>query len=199
MRRNGREQKMGIAARRGAVAGAVGSAAMVAALRLENAVVPRRDRMTPPWVRLTEAVLDRLDLELSPTATHALGAVLHAAYGAIAGASYGMLDRRVFRRRPWGNAFLIAALLYVTGYLRGGLQHRAGAFSPPSRQRTPRALIPVGLHVVFASTMAAAFVLLEARAPSTPRHRRSASTYRAAERSSAARAPRSMRRSHHAP
>ncbi len=202
MRSDGKRGPVAPSVGRGALAGALGSSSMLVALRAENALVPRRDRMAPPWVKLTDAVLDRSGIELSPRATHVVGTFLHLGYGAFAGAAYAVIDRRVFRRHPWANAFVVAGVLYATGYLRGGLQHSAGALAPPSRQRPPRAFIPIGLHVVFASTMAAAFELLEERArraARAARHPSIASMYRAAERSSATRASRSTRRSHHAP
>ena len=100
MRTNGGGRRGSGSAARGAMAGVLGSSAMAMALRVENALVPRRDRMDPPWVRLTEAVLDRCDVELSPGATDALGALLHASYGALSGAAYALIDRRVFPRHP---------------------------------------------------------------------------------------------------
>jgi hypothetical protein len=78
---------------------------------------------------------------------------LHLAYGALAGAAYGLL--RPGGGNPFRDGLLLGSGVWAVGYL--GWLPRAGLLAPPTEQRPQQLLRPLAEHLIYGIATAAAF------------------------------------------
>lgn len=148
------------AAVRGALAGAIGGAAMMVAMKMEQkALLPEGERMEPPPKQLVETVAERQGVGLSDKQVMAAGMGVHMGYSALWGAIYGAVQNRL-HPPDLLHGLLLGGLVYAANFPAWGLLPRLGVLSPPSEQPMDRAAIPLVAHMVFGVATAKTFQAL---------------------------------------
>jgi hypothetical protein len=134
---------------RGAVAGAAATAPMTA-LMFAAQKLGLMGRQPP--AKITDAFLDRFDVDASPVQRQLLAAAAHVGFGAAAGALFGLLRRR---RRRGARAAVEGATfgtaVWASSY--AGWVPAFGIMPPPSRDRFGRPPTMLMAHWVFGTTL----------------------------------------------
>ncbi|CAN5484517.1 hypothetical protein BH24GEM3_BH24GEM3_24110 [soil metagenome] len=152
---------LGEAALKGAVAGVLGGAAMMMAMKLgQQALLPEGEQMEPPPKKLVETLAERQGVELSDTQAMAAGMGVHLGYSALWGAIYGAVQSRLHPPDAL-HGLLLGGLVYASSFPEFGLLPKLGVLPPPTQQSLEKAALPVGAHLVFGLATAAAFAALE--------------------------------------
>ena len=152
---------LGEAALKGAVAGVLGGAAMMMAMKLgQQALLPEGEQMEPPPKKLVETLAERQGVELSDNQAMAAGMGVHMGHSALWGAIYGAVQSRLHPPDAL-HGLLLGGLVYATNFPEFGLLPKLGVLPPPTQQPLEKAALPVGAHVVFGLATAAAFAALE--------------------------------------
>lgn len=152
-----REASAGEAALKGALAGMIGGAAMMMAMKAEQKLLlPKGQQMEPPPKKLVETLAEKQGMELSDTQAMAAGMGVHMGYSALWGAVFGVVQNRL-HPPDLLHGLLLGGLVYATNFPEWGLLPQMGVLPPPSQQSMEKAAIPVGAHVVFGLATAAAF------------------------------------------
>lgn len=147
----------GEAALKGAVAGMIGGAAMMMAMKMEQkALLPEHARTDPPPKKAVETVAEEHGIGLSDRQAMAAGMGVHMGYSAFWGALYGAVQNRLHPPDAL-HGLLLGGLVYAANFPEWGLLPQMGVLPPPSQQPIEKAMIPVGAHAVFGLATAAAF------------------------------------------
>lgn len=133
----------------GAIAGAMGTFAMTAAMERLQGLLPRGQRYAMPPREVTERALERLKLDLHDRDLKTAALAAHFTYGALAGALFGLLGRR---SRASGVRY--GLLVWAASYL--GWIPAAGLLTPATRHPLLRNLIMIAAHAVWGASTAAA-------------------------------------------
>jgi hypothetical protein len=145
MLRNSSSQRM----LRGAAAGAVATAPM-SVLMLAAQKLGLMGRQPP--AKITDSMLDQLDVDASPLQRQLLAVAAHVGFGAAAGALFGLLRRR---RRRGARAAVEGATfgtaVWATSY--AGWVPAFGIMPPPTRDRFGRPPTMLIAHWVFGTTL----------------------------------------------
>jgi len=155
----GTQARAGGAALRGAVAGTIGSAIMLAVMELENRILPAHREVKPPPRRVVERAAEAAEVPVREPAGTVLTVGLHLGYGALLGAGYGLLRRRA-RRSAAVDGLLYGALVWAANFPHGGVMPRLGAAPPAGRQPTRENLFTLTTHSVYGLATAAAYEAL---------------------------------------
>lgn len=148
---------VGEAALKGAVAGMVGGAAMMMAMKVEQkALLPEGRTMEPPPKKLVETLAGKADVGLEDGQARMAGMGVHMGYSAMWGALFGIVQNRVHPPSAM-HGLLLAGLVYAANFPSFGLLPRLGVLPPPSQQPLREAAIPAGAHVVYGLATAAVF------------------------------------------
>lgn len=157
MKKGTREVSRGEAALKGALAGMIGGAAMMMAMKAEEKLLlPKGQQVEPPPKKLVETLAEKQGMELSDTQAMAAGMGVHMGYSALWGAVFGVVQNRL-HPPDLLHGLLLGGLVYATTFPERGLLPKMGVLPPPSQQSMEKAAIPVGAHVVFGLATAAAF------------------------------------------
>ncbi|HEV2148937.1 MAG TPA: DUF1440 domain-containing protein [Longimicrobiaceae bacterium] len=155
--RTGRRAGIGEAAAKGALAGMIGGAAMMMAMKVEQkAFLPEGQTMEPPPRKLVETLAEKADVELDDQQAKMAGMGVHMGNSALWGALFGVVQDRVHPPSML-HGLLLGGLVYAANFPSFGLLPRLGVLPPPSQQPLREAAIPVGAHVVYGIATAAAF------------------------------------------
>jgi hypothetical protein len=148
------------AAVRGALAGAIGGAVMMMAMKMEQkALLPKGERMEPPLKKLVETVADNQGAGLSDRQAMAAGMGVHLGYGALWGAVYGAVQNRL-HPPDLLHGLLLGGLFYAANFPEWGLLPKLGVLPSPSEQPLDKAAIPLVAHLVFGVATAKTFQAL---------------------------------------
>lgn len=151
---------LGDAAVKGALAGLIGGAAMMMAMKMEQkAVLPEGQTMEPPPKKLMETLAEKAGVGLDDKQAMAAGMGVHMGYSAMWGALYGVVQDRVHPPSAL-HGLLLGGLVYASNFPSFGLLPRLGVLPPPSQQPLREAAIPAGAHVVYGLATAATFEAL---------------------------------------
>lgn len=155
------EQRMSVgdAALKGALAGLIGGAAMAAAMKAEQLLLPAGSQADMPPVELVETEAEKAGVSLSQPQALAAGMAAHMGYSALLGATYGVVQSRLHAPTLL-HGLLFGTLAYAAGYAKGGIMPRTGTMPPPTQQPLERAVLPPAAHAVFGLTTAEAFAQL---------------------------------------
>ncbi len=145
------------AALKGALAGLIGGAVMMMAMKAEQKVLlPEGQQMEPPPKKLVETLAENQGIELSDTQSMAAGMGVHMGYSAVWGAVFGVVQNRL-HPPDLLRGLLLGGLVYAADFPEWGLLPQMGVLPPPSQQPIEKAAIPAGAHLVFGLATAAAF------------------------------------------
>lgn len=159
-----RRPSLGDAMLRGALAGAIGAAAMMVARKLEaKALLPPGNLDEPVPEKVVDTLAGKAGVELSHTESVAAGMGVHLAFSALVGALYGAAESRVDVNPVVGGLALGGAIFAMT-YPSWGLLPQIGAQEPIFQSSIEKTAVPIGTHAVFGLTTALAFDALERRA-----------------------------------
>ena len=155
-----RHSGIGETALKGALAGIIGGAAMMMAMKMEQkALLPEGQTMEPPPKKLVETLAEKADVELEDNEAKMAGMGVHMGFSAMWGAMYGVVQDRV--HPPFAlHGLLLGGLVYAANFPSFGLLPRLGVLPPPSQQPLREAAVPAGAHVVYGLATAAAFEAL---------------------------------------
>ncbi len=157
MRERTRRVSGGEAALKGALAGMIGGAVMMMAMKAEQKLLlPKGQQMEPPPKKLVETLAEKQGIELSDTQAMAAGMGVHMGSSALWGAVFGVVQNRL-HPPDLLHGLLLGGLVYATTFPEWGLLPKMGVLPPPPQQSMEKAAIPVGAHVVFGLATAAAF------------------------------------------
>lgn len=152
-----RRAGVGESALKGAVAGMIGGAAMMMAMKIEQkALLSEEERTDPPPKRLVETLAARQGTSLTNTQAKAAGMGVHMGYSALWGAIFGVVQERVHPPELL-HGLLLGGLVYAANFPERGLLPRVGALPPPAEQDPKQAAIPAMAHVVYGVATAKAF------------------------------------------
>ena len=151
---------MAVAFVRGAIAGCLATVPMTLVMELLHRQLPASERYPlPPSEILTATEQLGLGGKLQPPAHTAATLVAHFGYGALTGALYGLLARRI--TLPWlltGVGF--GMLVWAGSYL--GVLPALGILSPATEHPARRNALMVAAHAVWGAALGAIFARLDA-------------------------------------
>ncbi|MFL5579149.1 MAG: hypothetical protein ACJ8AO_02165 [Gemmatimonadaceae bacterium] len=156
MARRGRQVGVGESALKGAIAGAVGGLAMIAAEELaERRLLSRTGRARDEWGTLAADVGDRAGIRLRGRTRTAAGAGLHVLVSAALGAAYGLAMSQGRLKTPLKG--LVESALVYGAYLA----ERPGPLTHGNKGRRLRAMrkgrLPVSAHDLFGAATSQVF------------------------------------------
>jgi hypothetical protein len=155
-----RRTGVGQVAMKGALAGMIGGAAMMVAMKMEQkALLPEGQTMEPPPKKLVETLAEKADVEIEDKQAKAAGMGVHMSHSAMWGALYGIVQDRLHPPSAL-HGLLLGGLVYATNFPSFGLLPKLDVLPPPSQQPLREAAIPAGAHVVYGLATAAAFEAL---------------------------------------
>lgn len=158
--RTERRAAVGETALKGALAGMIGGAAMMMAMKMEQkALLPEGQTMEPPPKKLVETLAEKADIELEDKQALMAGMGVHMVHSALWGALYGVVQDRIHPPSAL-HGLLLGGLVYATNFPSFALLPKLGVLPPPSQQPLREAAIPAGAHVVYGLATAAAFKAL---------------------------------------
>lgn len=148
------------AALKGAIAGVLGGMAMKATMEMEQrALLPEGQRMEPPPKKIVQQLEERQGAELSPEQEQMAAMGVHMGYSAAWGAIHGV-GSEVLDLPPMLHGLLLGGIVYWTSMGPSGFLTKAGITSSPMLQPLSQAAVPIGAHVAYGLTTAAAFEAL---------------------------------------
>lgn len=150
---------------RGAVAGTAATVVMSAAMGLAQRAGLLGEM---PPKKITAAALHALGLRPPEPALDAAAAAGHLAFGAAAGALYGLARRRVPGPPPALAGAVFATAVWAASY--AGWVPALGIMAPPRRDRPGRPASMLASHWVYGAALGALDAWLAARGP-RPRRR----------------------------
>ena len=157
MRERTHQVSAGEAALKGALAGLIGGAVMMMAMKAEQKVLlPEGQQMEPPPKKLVETLAENQGIKLSNTQSMAAGMSVHMGYSAVWGAVFGVVQNRL-HPPDLLHGLLLGGLVYAASFPEWGLLPQMGVLPPPSQQSMEKAAVPFGAHIVFGLATAAAF------------------------------------------
>jgi hypothetical protein len=160
VRRTRRRPGTGEAALKGALAGLIGGAAMMMAMKIEQKVLlPEGQSMEPPPKALVETLAEKAGIDLEDRQATIAGMGVHMGYSAMWGALFGVVQDRMHPPSAL-HGLLLGGLVYAANFPSFGLLPKLGVLPPPSLQPLSEAPVPAGAHVVYGLATAAAFEAL---------------------------------------
>lgn len=155
-----RQGSLSGAALEGAVAGLLGGAVMMLAMKGgAKALLPEGETMEPPPKKLVETLAEEQGIQISDTQAMAAGIGVHMGYSALWGALYGVVQSRLHPPDAL-HGLLLGGIVYAANFPEWGLLPKLGVLPPPKQQSLQKAALPLGAHVVFGLATAAAFRVL---------------------------------------
>lgn len=156
-RRRGRRPGLGESAAKGAIAGLIGGAAMMLAMKAEQKLLlSELQQSDPPPKRFVEAVAGGQGVSLSERQAMAAGMGVHMGYSALWGALYGVVQERLDPPELL-HGLVLGGLVYAVNFPEWGLLPKVGVLPPPSQQDPREAAVPLIAHAVFGVATARAF------------------------------------------
>ena len=148
------------AALAGALAGAIGALAMALTSKAEAKVLlPEGAEHELPTTKLVETVAQERGAELSDAQAGAAGLGVSVGLGALSGALFGVVQSRLHPPELL-HGLALSGLSYAATMPAKGLFPRLGVVPPPRLQSIEQAAVPVGAHLAFGLTTAAAYTAL---------------------------------------
>lgn len=137
---------------RGALAGAVATAPMTILMEAMNRSVPRGERKPLPPRQITESLAERATTGRNPDGTSLDAATMaaHFAFGAGAGAAFGLMPDRV-RRRPFLAGVGFGLALWASSY--GGVLPAFELQRRPDRRSGWRNATMIAGHVTWGAVL----------------------------------------------
>ena len=159
MARSEKQLTVGEAALRGAIAGALGGAAMLAAEALATRRVVSRDGVAPDeWGRVATAIGRRAGTRLTGRPKVAASVGLHIAYSALVGAVYGVARSRGELSGP-AQSLLRSGLLYAGFRAERGFMPRRGR-ARFARRGAKQGILPLDAQDLFAMATTQAYKMM---------------------------------------
>lgn len=134
---------------RGAISGFVATAPMTASMIIGWRLLPAREKYPLPPQQITGKIADQLNVDLSEPERDAVALTLHFAYGAAAGATYGLLTPLPLLPASIQGA-LAGVALWVGSYL--GWLPALRILPPATRHPRRRNLLMIAAHIVWGVT-----------------------------------------------
>ncbi|MBA3259775.1 MAG: hypothetical protein H0T68_09955 [Gemmatimonadales bacterium] len=153
--KNGR-MSLGEAALKGALAASLGGLAMKLVWEAEQKLLPAEERLGSPTKGAVEAIAEKRDIQLTDAQASAGAAAFYGGTMAGWGAVFGMVQSR-FHPPDALHGLLLGGILYSLNFPKFGLLPKLGVLPAPSQQSRSQAAVPIGPHIVFGLTTAAAF------------------------------------------
>ena len=145
------------AALEGALAGLIGGAAMMAAMKGgAKVLLPEGETMEPPPKKLVETLAQNRGAQISDAQATAAGMGVHMGHSALWGAIYGVVQDRLHPPDAL-HGLLLGGLVYAANFPEWGLLPKLGVLPPPTEQSLEKAVLPLGTHLVFGLATATAF------------------------------------------
>ena len=158
-----RRPSLGDAMLKGAVAGAIGAVAMMAAWKLEKeTILPPDNLEEPPSEKIVDNLADRAGVHLSDAESLTAGVGLNLVASALVGALYGAAESRADVSPVLGGLALGGAV-FALCYPSWGLLPQLGIQQPIFQSSLEATAVPIGANAVFGLTTALAFDALAGR------------------------------------
>jgi uncharacterized membrane protein YagU involved in acid resistance len=139
----------------GAAAGLAATVPMTAAMEAMHQLLPEHERYPLPPRQIVDNAIDQSPaagaLENDQRAKTALAA--HFAFGAVAGAVYGMFSTRWCQRHPFLSGVSYGLTVWATQYL--GVLPGAGLLSSAEQHPARRNALMIAAHVVWGAALGA--------------------------------------------
>lgn len=156
MRRDG-GMGLGEAALKGALASVVGGLAMKLVWEAEErALLDAPERLGSPTKQAVTAMAARRGRTLSDRQTTLAATALYLGSMAQWGALYGIVQNRLQPPHQL-HGLVLGALVYAANFPGFGVLPKLDVYLPPSGQSKAQAAIPIGAHVAYGITTAAAY------------------------------------------